>query len=96
MPHAIEQRAGAVKRVRAVRLPNYERVREVIDAQLEAVWNGSKPAKQGLDDAVRLGNLAMRDQAAAAGAAPAVAGPAARAPAGKAPVNKLRATKVRY
>ena len=92
----IEQRAGAVKRVRAVRLPNYERVREVIDAQLEAVWNGSKPAKQGLDDAVRLGNLAMRDQAAAAGAAPAVAGPAARAPAGKAPVNKLRATKVRY
>ena len=53
---------AAVRRVRApLRMPNHERVREVIDAQLEAVWNGSKPAKQGLDDAVRLGNLAMRD-----------------------------------
>jgi len=53
---------GVARRVRAsLRLTNHERVRDVIDSQLEAVWNGSKAAKQGLDDAVRLGNLAMKD-----------------------------------
>ena len=47
--------------VRDVRLAHHERVREIINAQLEAVWDGSKAAKQGLDDAVRLGNSVLRD-----------------------------------
>ena len=47
--------------VRDVRLAHHERVREIINAQLEAVWDGSKAAKQGLDDAVRMGNSVLRD-----------------------------------
>jgi len=49
---------------RGIRLPNYHRVRDVMDTQLEAVWDGSKAAKLALDDAVRLGNTVMREGAA--------------------------------
>ncbi len=45
---------------RGIRLPNYDKVREIIDTQLDAVWSGEKPPKLGLDDAVRLGDVAMR------------------------------------
>lgn len=45
---------------RGIRLPNYEKVRDVMDDQLEAVWSGRKPPKQGLDDAVALGDAALR------------------------------------
>ena len=46
---------------RGIRLPNYEKVRGVMDDQLESVWSGKKPPKQGLDDAVTLGNAVMRE-----------------------------------
>ena len=46
---------------RGIRLPNYAKVRDVMDVELDEVWAGRKPAKQGLDDAVRLGDLAMKD-----------------------------------
>jgi sn-glycerol 3-phosphate transport system substrate-binding protein len=32
----------------------------VIDEELENVWNGSKPAKAALDDAVKRGNELLR------------------------------------
>ena len=46
---------------RGIRLPNYAKVRDVMDVELDEVWAGRKPAKQGLDDAVRLGDLAMKE-----------------------------------
>ncbi len=46
---------------RGIRLPNYDKVRGIMDAQLDAVWTGRKPPKQGLDDAVSLGDLAMKE-----------------------------------
>ena len=49
---------------RGIRLPNYDKVRDVMDAQLDAVWSGQKPPKQGLDDAVRLGDIAIKGSAA--------------------------------
>lgn len=49
---------------RGIRLPNYNQVRDVMDNQLEAVWNGSKAAKLALDDAVKMGNVVMREGAA--------------------------------
>jgi ABC-type glycerol-3-phosphate transport system substrate-binding protein len=44
---------------RGVRLPNFDKVRDAVDAELEQVWSGQKPAKEALDDAVREGDLAM-------------------------------------
>ena len=46
---------------RGIRLPNYEKVRDIMDAQLDAVWSGEKPPKLGLDDAVRLGDIVMKE-----------------------------------
>ncbi len=51
---------------RGVRLPHYDKVRAVMDAQLDAVWSGQKPPKLGLDDAVRLGDIAMKESGSAA------------------------------
>ncbi len=51
---------------RGIRLPNYDKVRAIIDQQLDAVWSGEKPPKLGLDDAVRLGDIAMQSAATAA------------------------------
>ncbi len=63
---------------RGIRLPRHEQVRDMIDSQLESVWDGTKAAKQGLDDAVRQGNLMMRDNPTTAGK-PLHKGPAAAA-----------------
>lgn len=41
---------------RGIRLGNFVQIRNVIDEELEYVWNGKKTAKQGLDDAVKRGN----------------------------------------
>ena len=49
---------------RGIRLPNYDKVRVIMDEQLDAVWAGTKPPKLGLDDAVRLGDVAMRQAVA--------------------------------
>jgi ABC-type glycerol-3-phosphate transport system substrate-binding protein len=54
---------------RGIRLPNYDKVRDIMDQQLDAVWSGAKPPKLGLDDAVAMGDVAMKQ------AAPAVVEP---------------------
>jgi sn-glycerol 3-phosphate transport system substrate-binding protein len=41
---------------RGVRLGNFVQIRSIIDEELEGVWQGSKPAKQALDNAVKRGN----------------------------------------
>lgn len=46
---------------RGIRLPNYDKVRGIMNAELDEVWAGKKPPKQGLDDAVSLGDLAMKE-----------------------------------
>jgi multiple sugar transport system substrate-binding protein len=46
---------------RGVRLPNFDKVRDVVDGELEQVWAGKKTAKEALDDAVREGDLVMRE-----------------------------------
>ncbi len=59
---------GAV--TRGIRLPHYEKVRDIMDAELDAVWAGRKPPKQGLDDAVRLGDIAMKGGTTSPGSKP--------------------------
>jgi ABC-type glycerol-3-phosphate transport system substrate-binding protein len=51
---------------RGIRLPELAAVRDATDAELELVWGGQKPAKQGLDDAVRQGDQLMHHAPAAA------------------------------
>ncbi len=55
---------------RGIRLPNYDKVRAIMDQELDAVWSGEKPPKLGLDDAVRLGDVAMQPAVAAAAPEP--------------------------
>ena len=52
--------APATPGSRGVHLPEIDAVRDETDAELELVWSGQKPPKQGLDDAVRSGNLLLR------------------------------------
>ena len=61
---------------RGIRLPNYDKVRAIMNAQLDAVWAGEKPPKLGLDDAVRLGDVAMRQAVVLPEAPPVKARPA--------------------
>ncbi len=73
---------------RGIRLPHYARVRDVMDAELDAIWAGNKPPKQGLDDAVRLGDIAMK------AAVPAAAEPAkAKAPGKRAGAPAAKPSK---
>ncbi len=57
---------------RGIRLDHYNKVRDVIRTELEEVWLGDKPPKLGLDEAVRLGNIAMRGNVAETSVAKAV------------------------
>jgi sn-glycerol 3-phosphate transport system substrate-binding protein len=41
---------------RGVRLGNFVQIRDIIDEELEDVWNGKKTAKEALDNAVKRGN----------------------------------------
>jgi sn-glycerol 3-phosphate transport system substrate-binding protein len=41
---------------RGVRLGNFLQIRDIIDEELENVWNGKKSAKEALDAAVTRGN----------------------------------------
>jgi sn-glycerol 3-phosphate transport system substrate-binding protein len=41
---------------RGIRLGNMPQIRDVMDQELENVWNGKKSAKEALDEAVRRGN----------------------------------------
>jgi sn-glycerol 3-phosphate transport system substrate-binding protein len=45
---------------RGVRFGNFVQVRDVINEEMEAIWNGSKTASEGLDDAARRGNKLLR------------------------------------
>ncbi|MEQ9608017.1 MAG: sn-glycerol-3-phosphate ABC transporter substrate-binding protein UgpB [Kiloniellaceae bacterium] len=45
---------------KGLRLGNFVQIRDVINEELEAIWNGSKSAQQGLDDAVSRGNALLR------------------------------------
>jgi len=50
---------------KGLRLGNYVQIRDVEDEELEAVWAGTKTAKQALDEAVERGNKLLRDFEAA-------------------------------
>lgn len=45
---------------KGLRLGNFVQIRDVINEELEAIWNGDKTAQQGLDDAVNRGNTLLR------------------------------------
>jgi sn-glycerol 3-phosphate transport system substrate-binding protein len=45
---------------RGVRFGNFVQVRDIINEEMEAIWNGSKTASQGLDDAVSRGDKLLR------------------------------------
>ena len=47
-----------------IRLGNFVQIRDVIEAELENVFAGKKPVKQGLDDAVAKGNELLKEFAA--------------------------------
>ena len=44
---------------RGIRLGNFVQIRTIIDEELEPVWAGKKSAKQGLEDAMRRGNVEL-------------------------------------
>ena len=35
-------------------------IRDIINEEMEAIWNGSKSASDGLDDAARRGDMLLR------------------------------------
>ncbi len=45
---------------RGVRFGNFVQIRDVINEEMEAIWNGSKTASQGLDDAASRGDKLLR------------------------------------
>ncbi len=45
---------------RGVRFGNFVQVRDIINEEMEAIWNGSKSARQAMDDAVARGNELLR------------------------------------
>ena len=45
---------------RGLRFGNFVQVRDILNEELEAIWGGSKTAKQGLGDAVTRGNKLLR------------------------------------
>ena len=54
---------------RGFRLHNYTMVSDIMDQELDNIFSGRKPPKQGLDDAVARGNAVMRASGAPTGAA---------------------------
>ena len=45
---------------RGVRFGNFVQIRDVINEEMEAIWNGSKSASEGLDDAAERGDKLLR------------------------------------
>jgi sn-glycerol 3-phosphate transport system substrate-binding protein len=45
---------------RGIRFGNFVQVRDVINEEMEAIWNGSKSADQAMDDAAARGNKLLR------------------------------------
>jgi sn-glycerol 3-phosphate transport system substrate-binding protein len=48
------------KNSRGVRFGNFVQVRDVINAEMEKIWNGSKTAQEAMDDAVSQSNDLLR------------------------------------
>jgi sn-glycerol 3-phosphate transport system substrate-binding protein len=46
---------------KGLRFGNFVQIRDVINEELEAVWNGSKNAQEALDEAVERGNRLLRE-----------------------------------
>jgi sn-glycerol 3-phosphate transport system substrate-binding protein len=46
---------------KGLRLGSYVQIRDIIDEELEAVWNGSKSPQDALDDAAERGNQLLRE-----------------------------------
>lgn len=46
---------------RGVRLGNYSQIRDIIEEEMENIFNGKKGAKQGLDDAVNRANVVLKE-----------------------------------
>ena len=49
----------------SVRVSQIEPVRIIVEEELENVWSGKKPSKEGLDNAVARGNAVMQPQSVA-------------------------------
>ena len=45
---------------RGVRFGNFVQIRDIINEEMEAIWNGSKSASDGLDDAAKRGDVLLR------------------------------------
>ena len=45
---------------RGLRFGNFVQIRDIINEEMEAIWNGSKTASQAMDDAVKRGNKLLR------------------------------------
>lgn len=45
---------------RGIRFGNFVQIRDVINEEMEAIWNGSKTAEQGMDDAAKRGDALLR------------------------------------
>ncbi|MGH6916992.1 MAG: sn-glycerol-3-phosphate ABC transporter substrate-binding protein UgpB, partial [Geminicoccaceae bacterium] len=46
---------------KGLRFGNYVQIRDIINEELEAVWNGSKSAQEALDAAAERGNRLLRE-----------------------------------
>jgi sn-glycerol 3-phosphate transport system substrate-binding protein len=70
---------------RGIRIGEFAKIREIIDEELESVWEGKKPPKLALDLAAERGNQLLRKFEAAnrSGVEPAVPARTARKPAKK-------------
>jgi len=44
-----------------LRLGNFVQIRDAVEAELENVFSGKKPVKQGLDDAVAKSNALLKE-----------------------------------
>jgi len=59
---AIKQMTGKepTRNSKGIRLGNFTQIREVLNEELEAIWAGSKKAKDGLNEAVTRSNVLLR------------------------------------
>jgi hypothetical protein len=65
---------------RGIRIGEFAKIREIIEEELESVWDGTKPPKLALDNAAERGNALLRkfETAYRIGAQPAVPARSAR------------------
>ena len=45
---------------KGLRFGNFVQIRDIINDEMEAIWAGKKTAKQGMDEAVKRGNVLLR------------------------------------